>query len=224
LIVTDGITVTISAAIARLRQVRFSLSRINTGVFVDAANLIAANKKYITNETISYINSVYPGFTNPSVIKCKRDIGYLIDAVTYHLYYGGNNRIVSYAEKYYLANKLNYINDQLSETLAAFEYAVDLMVQAIDNPGAPFETVPYAVAYDVANQIDTCFEVKSALNSYKELYSFIIENGPNLVQKDFGNDQKTGKYSTQLKTYSNYDILEDENILNSVEINGVLFS
>ena len=221
LIIDDGTTVSITAAIARLRQVRFSLSRINTGTFVDAANLIKVNRSYIIDETISYINSTFPGFVNPSEVKCRRDTGYLIDAVVYHLQYGGNNRIIDYAEKYYLANKLNYINDELTETVAAFTYAVDLMQQAILDPGAPFETTPYAVAPDESFGVQ-CAEVQSAIESYKDSYIFILENGPNLIQRDFGNQQRSGEYTT-LKTYSNYDLIDDVELQLSTEIDGVVF-
>ena len=222
LIVSDGITVSIIANVAKLRQVRFSLSRINKGIFVDAANLISVNRNYITEETISYINSVFPGFSNPSEKKCRRDIGYLIDAVTYHLNYGGNNRIVDYAEKYYTANKLDSINDQLEETIVAFEYAISLMITSIEDPGPPFESVDYAVAPDDQNPLDICAVVKSAINSYKDIYVFVLENGPNLIPRDFGNTQKSGYY-TDLTTYSNYNLIDDEWQL-AVEINGVWFA
>lgn len=221
--VEDSTTVTIVAKIARLRQVRFSLSRINTGTFVDAANLISVNRKYIINETINYVNTTFPGFKNPSEKKCRRDIGYLIDAIVYHLNYGGNNRIIDYAEKYYLANKLNYINNELNETIVGFEYAIALMIDVVEtNQGSPFETVDYDVQLDTANPLTPCADVVSAINSYKDAYTFILENGPNLIQRDFGNVQRSGKY-TNLTTYSNYNLIEDEDLLNSVQINGVWF-
>lgn len=223
LIVSDGVTVSITAAVAKLRQVRFSLSRINPGVFVDAANLINVNREYIIDETIDYINLLFPSFSNPSVKKCRRDLGYLIDAITYHLYYGGNDRIVDYAEKYFIGNKLNYINDQLSESVIAFEYSISLMLEAIQNPGSPFQTLNYPVAPDEANFIDKCAEVKSALNSYKEIYTFILENGTNLIPRDFGNTQKSGYY-TNLTTYSNYNIIDDVELQLATEIDGIWFA
>ena len=223
LIVSNGITVTITSNVARLRQVRFSLSRINTGTFVDASNLIFVNRRYIINETISYINSILPSFSYSNEIKCRRDIAYLIDAVIYHLRYGGNDRLVDYAEKYYFANKLNYINDALSETIAAFEYSIALMIDAIENPGAPYETVGYDVSPDVNNPLNLCAEVKSAINSYKQIYTSTLENGPNLIDRDFGNVQKSGNY-TNLLTYSNYNIIENDESGTSVQIDGVWFA
>jgi hypothetical protein len=216
-------TVKITANLAKLRQVRFSLSRVNTGTFVDAANLVSVNKQYVINQTISYINLSFPGFGNPSEKKCRRDIGYLIDAVIYHLTYGGNNRLIDYAEKYYFANKLNYINNELTETIVGFEYAMALIVNAIQDPGPPFETVGYDVASDLTNPLNKCAQVVSAINSYRDTYTFILENGPNLIQRDFGNVQKSGKY-TNLLTYSNYNLIDDTDLLNATQINGVWFS
>ena len=224
LIVSDGITVTIESAIARLRQVRFSLGKINTGTFVDAANLISVNRNYIIDETISYIITTFPGFVFPGLTqsKCRRDIGYLIDAVVYHLSFGGNNRIIDYAEKYYLANTLNYINDDLTQTISAFEYAISLMLQAVLDPGAPFSTTPYSVALDEENPLNVCAEVRSAISSYGEIYTDILQNGPNLIQRSFANIQKSGQY-TDLLTYSNYNILDDVELQLATEIDGVWF-
>jgi hypothetical protein len=223
LIVSDGITVSITAQIAKLRQVRFSLSRINTGKYVDASNLIYVNREYIIDETISYINLTYPGFSYPSEKKCRRDIGHLIDAVIYHLRYGGNNRLVDYAEKYYFANKLNYINEELTQTVVAFEYSIALMLDAIENPGSPFQTVNYVVASDDVNPLDLCIEVKSTINAYRDLYTFILENGPNLIERNFGEVQKSGNY-TELLTFSNYNLIDDEELQLSTQINGVWFA
>lgn len=227
LIIDDGTTVSITAAIAKLRQVRFGFSKINKGKFVDAASLVSLNKSYIIDETITYINTTYPTFENPSETKCRRDIGYFIDAVTYHLNYGGNNRIVDYAEKYYVANQLNYIGNELVETTAAFQYVVDLIKILID-PNNPnygsytFETLSYAIAPDEEDPLNLCAEVKSALDSYVGAYNFIIENGPNLIQRDFTNPQRSGRY-TDILTYSNYDIIDDTELQLSVEIDNVVF-
>jgi len=227
LIIDDGTTVSITAAIAKLRQVRFGFSKINKGKFVDAASLISLNKSYIIDETISYINTTYPTFENPSETKCRRDIGYFIDAVTYHLNYGGNNRIVDYAEKYYVANQLNYIGNEIVETTAAFQHVIDLVKILID-PNNPnyglytFATLSYTLAPDEENLLNLCADVKSALDSYVESYNFIIENGPNLIQRDFTNQQRSGQY-TDILTYSNYDIIDDTELQLSVEIDNVVF-
>ena len=224
LIVSNGITVTIESAVARLRQVRFSLSRINTGTFVDAANLIKVNRSYIIDETINYIITTFPTFTFPGLSEgsCRRDIGLVIDAVVFHLLYGGNNRIVDGAEKYFVANQLNYIANELTETIAAYNFAFELMKDAIENPGAPFETVNYDVQEDEENPLNVCAEVKSTIDSFAGIYSDTLTNGPNLIQRSFTNPQRSGEY-TDILTYSNYNILDDADLLNSVEIDGVWF-
>ena len=227
LIIDDGTTVSITAAIAKLLQVRFGFSKINKGKFVDAASLVTVNRKLIIDETISYINTTFPTFENPSETKCKRDIGYFIDAVTYHLNYGGNNRIIDFAEKYYLANQLNYITNELTETKAAFQFATDLIKILID-PNNPdyglysFQTLSYVIAPDEENPLDLCADVKSALDSYVGAYNFILENGPHLIQREFTNPQRSGEY-TDILTYSNYDILDDNELQLSVSIDGVVF-
>lgn len=223
LIVSDGVTVSITAKVAKLRQVRFALSRVNTGRFIDAANLILVNRQYMIDQTIEYINLTFPGFSYPSETKCRRDVGYLIDAVVYHLKYGGQNRLIDYAEKYFLANKLNYIKNELAETIIAFEYVFAMMIDAVEDPGAPYQTVNYSVAIDEENPLNRCAEVKAAIDTYKEIYTSILENGPNLIQRDFGNIQKSGAY-TELKTVSNYNLIDDAELQLSTQINGIWFA
>ena len=224
LIINNGITVIVESAVARLRQVRFSLSRINTGTFVDAANLIKVNRSYIIDETINYITTTFPSFTFPGLSEgsCRRDIGLVIDSVVFHLLYGGNNRIVDGAEKYFVANQLNYVVNELTETIAAYNFAFELMKDAIENPGAPFETVNYEVQPDVENPLNVCAQVKSTIDSFAGIYSDTLTNGPNLIQRSFTNPQRSGEY-TNILTYSNYNILDDTDLLNSTEIDGVWF-
>ena len=62
--------------------------------FADAARLIYANKSFLQEEVVAYLNenyySVWSGLTGEKQTQCTRDIGYVIDAIRYDLTYGGN--------------------------------------------------------------------------------------------------------------------------------------
>ena len=65
--------------------------------------------------------------------KCKRDIGYIVEAVTSDLRLGGNENIINAAEAYYVGTNLDYINNELNETLDAYNYVRDLSIAAMRN-------------------------------------------------------------------------------------------
>jgi hypothetical protein len=87
----------------------------------NAANLIVNNKEFIQEETIAYISSSWSSFEYNEVT-CKRDVGYIIDAVATDLIYGGNERTRKAAEFYFLYPS-DATGSQLIQTVDAINYA-----------------------------------------------------------------------------------------------------
>ena len=103
---------------------------------LDAADRIEENKNFIAYEAYGYILGKYPTLKTKSGItieKCRRDIGYLIDATVQDLRLGGNINTIQAAESYYVGNNLSYILGELSETLEGYNYARDLAIAAMRN-------------------------------------------------------------------------------------------
>ena len=103
---------------------------------LDAANRIEENKNFIAHEAYGYITAKYPAITikeNITIEKCRRDIGYLIDAAVQDLRLGGNINTIQAAEAYYVGNNLSYITGELTETLEGYNYARDLAIAAMRN-------------------------------------------------------------------------------------------
>ena len=208
-----GATTTVYSTINQIDQITFSFSRINSGKFMDAANLIEGNKKYISEETIGWLKATYPNLAIPNEDKCQRDTEYLIDAMVYHIRYGGNWNVVDFGERYYYKNKLNHIVDQKAESIAAYTKATQLMVEAMKNnlPTGTYTTiVPYEDTTILADPngpyTSTCAEVESALNSYIQIVTKTIDKGPNLFTKVEDNNQRTGNWTTT-RTLTNINIL-----------------
>ena len=103
---------------------------------LDAADRIEENKNFIAYEAYGYITGKYPAITikeNITIEKCRRDIGYLIDATVQDLRLGGNINTIQAAESYYVGNNLSYILGELTETLEGYNYARDLAIAAMRN-------------------------------------------------------------------------------------------
>ena len=107
---------------------------------LDTANRIEANRDFIAHEAYGYILGKYPNLKineNIEIVKCRRDIGYLLGATVQDLRLGGNINTIQAAESYYVqtqgTSQLSYITGELTETLEAYDYARDLAIAASRN-------------------------------------------------------------------------------------------
>jgi hypothetical protein len=117
----------------------------NKGDYRSAADLIDINRFFLQEEviaTIEYlINQNLPPFSvsfNYDRALCKRDVGLLVDSIIFDLRYGGYNRTISAALKYFQnASGLIAIgsgpNGQLSQTVAANNRLRNLIKDVINN-------------------------------------------------------------------------------------------
>jgi hypothetical protein len=96
---------------------------------IEVANLLVSNKEFIRNETIEYVSSSW-SFFNYNDELCKRDIGFIIDAVATDIIYGGNERVVNAGEYYYEIPSLA-TSTQLIQTLEAINYVSALSQKLI---------------------------------------------------------------------------------------------
>ena len=85
------------------------------GQYPNAVALITANKNFVIQEANQYIKnqiaantgnsgSIWYGYVYDATreLKCKRDIGYVIDGYIYDLTYGGNSLTYANASRYYI--------------------------------------------------------------------------------------------------------------------------
>ena len=96
---------------------------LDSGI-VGAISLINNNRSFIIEELIGWINSTYPVFTYDQ-IKCKRDMGYVLDAIHWDLLLGTNYRSVKAGNAYYRGNAGNVLSNEKPETIAAFNFIRD---------------------------------------------------------------------------------------------------
>ena len=114
------------------RKVVGDIEFVDSSVEVDNAHdLILNNKDFIRSESISYISSSWEDFEYDEV-KCKRDIGFILDAVATDIRYGGNERSITAGEFYY-----DYPSDatetQLVQTLDTIKYAKRITKNLLEN-------------------------------------------------------------------------------------------
>ena len=233
-VVDIGDTLSVPLSFSGVDSATFYLSGINNGTFYDAANLIAGNKLYLQEEVSEYVYANYALPPNDKA-KCYRDLGFLIDNIVYHLRFGGNERVVNFAQLYYTnrgypyGEELTYINRSTTETtaaIAAWDQLAILMNSAMRNTlgaGTYTSIAPFVDANVAADsQFPYCQEVESSVNTFISIVKDIIENGSGIVESVKQNENKSGYWSTT-PTYSNYNIIGDP-LLTAEECNDVISS
>jgi len=86
-----------------------------------AFELLLNNRAFIQAETVAFINTSYVGVVY-STATCKRDVGYIIDAVSYDLLYGGNSQTAVAADSYYDGAVFRISNTEKLATIAAYYF------------------------------------------------------------------------------------------------------
>jgi hypothetical protein len=123
-----GIRYAKGLALNVIKNVQFYVTSSST---INSYNSIRNNKKFIQSESVAYINAKYPDFYYNEET-CKRDVGYIIDAVATDLLYGGNERSNKAGEFYYLYPS-EATGTQLTETIDGIKYAARLVSASINN-------------------------------------------------------------------------------------------
>ena len=134
-------------------------------------DLLVNNKSFIQNEVISFVSSSWRSFEYDEV-KCKRDVGHVINAVATDLRYGGNERSRIAGEFYYLYPS-TATTTQLLPTLDGIEWARDLSKKLVVK-----DTFVTASAI-IQSTYDLIVENRSLIQ--EETVNFIDTQFPNLV-------------------------------------------
>jgi len=103
--------------------------------YADAYRLIALNKDYIVAQSYEDMVVQYPTLPIPSDVKCKRDIGHFIDALSMDMFQGGTVYTRKFLQMYFSEDGLTflYVNNEAEATEYAFSKALTYMQQALSN-------------------------------------------------------------------------------------------
>jgi hypothetical protein len=142
----------------------------------NAYTLLQANKIYLQSEAIAYANTINLSY---NTAKCYRDVGYIVDSVSFDLKYGGNRQAVQSGVYYYGYSSNTAIVNEIPQTIFASDYIKYLASQIITGPTV---SLPYQTAADqnTSVSVGTATEV-ARVNTNISLITNIITNGPNVA-------------------------------------------
>jgi hypothetical protein len=100
----------------------------------DARTLLRENKKFMQDEVIAFIAANYPS-VKYSKTACRRDVGFIIDAMAYDLTYGGNAMSVQAGLAYYdgPGSQLMIDSTEITATVAAYGRLKTVMQSIVSN-------------------------------------------------------------------------------------------
>jgi hypothetical protein len=141
-----------------------------------AYTLLQANKVYLQSEAIAYANTINLSY---DTAKCYRDVGYIVDSVSFDLKYGGNRQAVQSGVYYYGYSSNTAIVNEIPQTIFAYDYIKYLASQIITGQtvSLPYQTV---ADQNTSVSVGTATEV-ARVNTNIVLITNIISNGPNVA-------------------------------------------
>jgi len=160
-----------------------SLNRSANQYNVAAARILKANRNFITQEVISYVNTLYTFMYDED--KCSRDVGYIIDSVAFDLLHPASDRASNKqsfkAGVYYFGYNGNVteIENEIPQTAAAYAFIKSLLPSIVKA-----ELIPSPGQTEVPQVVDLPFATDNEiaiLNSKIDVITNIIRNGPSAV-------------------------------------------
>ena len=138
----------------------------------NARKLISYNKKFIQEQVIAYVTANYPNLLY-SRTKCRQDVGYIVDAITYDLTYDGKYQSLVAGLAYYEGAVLQFDSSETTATLAAYGYLKTLLQRIATNTTSP-------ALQDIVSQYRGTAgsaAAETAIGEMIDIITGIIENG-----------------------------------------------
>ena len=169
----------------------------------NAVDILQANKTYLGYEITSYIDATNFGFTYDAV-KCRRDVGYMIDAVCFDMLHGGNRQSIQNGLYYFgfSATTATIHVNQEAATISAFNNLATLASNVVRN-------IPVTALQDKIKQI---FSVTTGTTTESTIITRAISTITNII--DNGNTVAapptaiTFNASTSSNVVAAYDLLK----------------
>jgi hypothetical protein len=167
--------------------------------YYDSYRLIQNNKSVIVGTAWTDTYNVYPGIST-TMNKCKRDLGYYIDAISTDIFTGGNHYTREFVRQYFDSegNPIsNGLVGEVEESIFAFYRSSELMKRAITNTlvGAAYSDLtitPDSLTGSNTSEF-SCADVQSNIdNLYFIVYSVITSGDLSIIS----NPDNYGTFTT----------------------------
>jgi hypothetical protein len=157
--------------------------------YYDAYRLIQNNRDVIVGTAWTNTYNVYPGIST-TMVKCKRDLGYFVDAISTDVFTGGNKYAREFTLQYFNNGVpiSNGLVGEVTESIYAFHQARELMKNAITNSlvGAAYSDLTITTGPGTYNGVGpiysntdplACADVRSNIDNLVGIVTTILNAG-----------------------------------------------
>jgi hypothetical protein len=154
--------------------------RTTDAIAIAAVDNIQSNKESLTTQTINWITSNYPGYSYDETT-CRRDIGYILDAVCFDVLHGGNRQSIMAGVYYYGFDPADSaIDGQIPQTTAAYNFIKAIVGDIVT--GTPISPSFQDAIAQVTNLNPASSVEVATLRSKVDVITNIINNGPSVAE------------------------------------------
>jgi len=143
----------------------------------DARKLLRENKEFLKDEITAYIAVNYPA-VKYSKTKCRRDIGFIVDAICYDLTYGGSYQTLTAGLAYFDGNNstaLQIDSTEIAATADSYSRLKTVMQQIIANSTVTRSTGNTAVQWTDSTNLTGGSSASSDIGSLVDIIINIIQ-------------------------------------------------
>jgi hypothetical protein len=183
-----------------------------------AYNILQLNKTYIQEQAVAYVEATKPNGFVYNQAMCYRDVGYIIDSISFDMLYGGNRQAVQSAVYYYAYSTTGsaIAPTEKAQVTAAYNYIktlVNYVVQGIQLPNPYQNLINQVLPGDVGTSVQS-----EIINSNIDLITEIITLGPGVVSTSTA---PIGQIiTTDVNTINAFNTLESNRDFLATELTG----
>src|SRR6056300_21612 len=103
-----------------------------TGDADDAAVILQKNREWLKDEVVAYITSEYPSLVYDET-RCRRDVGFIVDGLTFDVLYGGTHAITINTRAYFVGAVSQLGVGETAATVATYTHLKIIINELITN-------------------------------------------------------------------------------------------
>jgi hypothetical protein len=132
-----------------------------------ANEILQANRNFLREEGIAFITEQFPGLDyDPET--CKRDIGYIVDGISYDILYSGNTETNEAAAQYFDADTLQIPVETRQATVDTFKYLREVAEECITN------TIVSALNTVTSQVVNRPAATKQEADTVRNLFTIVV--------------------------------------------------
>ena len=169
-----------------------------------AIDLLAFNRQFITDEVIAWVEANKGSEFTYDSAKCRRDVGYILDCISFDLMRGGNRQSIQAGVYYYGYNSTSTVLiNEIPQTVAAYRFMKSLIEKVVQRINV---TKTYSTATQNTDLLGATYDEAVTIGANIDLIKDIIRKGPSVAPE---------QVPISLTASTNTNILKAEAILNA---------